>query len=215
MMPIEAITNRISQLNNTVPGFIQNRSPRSSLTAASKAKRHRKVELLVRDPVLWAEFKRRVAARNHFSNAAVPYVMHDFFEEFEIPGLNLADDTVSVQTARGASTARGDEKTPKGENGTGRNNRFRLFQSLRARTLDPPTPDISYSQSPSSHFSNMPCPESPGSQLNLSPTKTPLTPISATTATTVSTMTPASDVTIPKELRTRGNVIDFLEQPNF
>ncbi|CAB9510325.1 expressed unknown protein [Seminavis robusta] len=220
MSPIGALTNRFSNIRDGLQNQMANmNSPRSSMNrGVSKERQLRKVELLVRDPVLWAEFKRRVAARNHFSNAGVQYVLHELCDELNIPGLDLIDDSSSIQTAKSTQSNRRASFT--GSNKAGNDNvptknRFGLLRTLRMGTREPPTPEVSYSHSPRSHFNKVPCPESPGSQLNLSPTKTPLTPMSATTASTAATMTPASDVTLPKEIRARGPVLDFLEQPNF
>jgi hypothetical protein len=213
--PIGAITNRFPGLKLRGGGQNQgsnnSKQPREARTSVSSAKQLRKVEQLVRDPVLWAEFKRRVAETNYFSNAGVHYILPELLDELDVPGLDLVDDEVSPQTAGRAQAV---EQLWNGS-GSINNKGFRLLQSLRTLTLDPPSPDISYASSPRSLFSAINCPGSPGSQTNLSPTKTPLTPMSANTVSTASTTPERDDDTVPVATRKRGPVPHFLEQPNF
>ena len=216
---IGAITNRFPNLNirrgsqaSNNGSTRQPRTPRPSTSGVPDEKELLKVEILVRDPVLWAEFKRRLAEANYFSNAGVRYILPEFLEVLDIPGLDPDYDNVCVQAVNPNGLGNGNNSF----SSINSNQRaFRLLQALRTMTLDPPTPNVTYENSPHSLFRARTCPASPGSQMNLSPTKTPLTPMSASTASTATSMTPDSTVPAQKSSLTRGPVPDFLEQPNF
>lgn len=200
MLPIEAITNRLSALNirsGGAPNTCNSWSPKPSRphrSSFSKEEHQQKVEVLLSNPKLFAEFKKRVSESNNFSNTSASFILHHFLEELKLP-----------------------EETNE-ENGF--NNGFGLLQSLRTMTLEfePTSPNVSYQKSPRGHFA---CPESPKSQVNLSPTKTPLTPISATTASTASTTSPTSSPNnSPNSVkantrRSKGAFPACLEQPTF
>lgn len=171
-------------------------SPRSPKADPIKDQQHKdRVDILLRNPELFAAFKKRVVKTNNFSNASACFVLHDFLEEIDLPSTEAYEVVPSPTTKSG---------------GTGHGYGLGLLTSLRTMAMDPPptptTPSSSYTTSPRRHF---PCPESPSQ--NLSPTVTPLTPISATSsAYSVSSTESAAGRT-----KKRSTLPACLDQPNF
>lgn len=138
------------------------------ISVAQDPRHQDRVAILLKNPELFAAFKRRVSETNNFSNASACFILHDFLDEIDLPTWeDKSTATAPKSPTVGNSTLSG------------------LFSTLRDTiTYAPPTPTHNYR----SHFE---CPESP--QPNLSPTQTPLTPISATSSACSAWSTPSSN----------------------
>lgn len=224
MSPIGAIANRLTGRNRRAAVNSQNnnnsRGAKSPRSPVAQEEHQSKVEQMLKDPALFAEFKRRVSETNNFSNAGATFVLHEFLEELNLDGTRGEPTSNRRPTYEEKTFEPAIESSP---NSPGFNNGFGLFQTLCTMTMEPPSPALSYHTSPLGRFN--PCPASPGSVQNLSPTKTPLTPISATTASTSAStpQTPESIdmVTTGKQLSrkktssTGRSIPACLEQPSF
>ena len=169
------------------------RSPRSP--SGFQATDHTsRVDLMLQDPAMFHEFKRRVAQSKTCSNVGANYVLQNFLTELEMHG--LGDQSPNSPYSRNNSMTMDESETSHATN-TAQETRGWL-SGLRTALVEPPSPStISYQLSPRSRFA---CPESPGSIQNLSPIQTPVSPISATSSSsmrspsssTMSTDTPRS-----------------------
>lgn len=225
MSRIGAFTNRFAGLNirsggqggRDAKGSSSPRSP-SRRSEVQITDHQSRVNLLLRNPELFSEFKRRVSETRNFSNVGANFVLHEFLAEIELRGAGdqsrrIAADDMDISSSSSHQMEHGF------------NNGFGLLNSLRTMTLEPPSPsspDGSYQQQ-RSHRSHFDCPVSPGSVQNISPKKTPVSPISATTAsTTGSPLSPSERipdedidlVTMDVAARTRGAMLAGLEQPS-
>lgn len=151
------------------------KSPRSP-TGLQATDHTSRVHLMLQDPEVFHEFKRRVARSKTCSNVGANYVLQDFLTELEMQG--LGEQSPHSPYSRHNSMMMDESETSDSINSPPETRGW--LAGLRTALVEPPSPStISYQLSPRSRFA---CPESPGSIQNLSPIQTPLTPISATSS---------------------------------